>query len=167
MKLEGHCVAFQGASIALEDRKKQGTLIDGMKSPGPVGSVPSSFPSGSGPFAGFVEQTPKNNVGPQVPSTKSLEFQALPYNSERMEDYFHHICASKPYDRYLPEELRLGDYLQEQSKPADRATGGGFGSSLSAVGANARLGPSIFNNSLGGSGHSSNNASTSTPSVSS
>lgn len=166
MKSEGHCVAFQGASIALEDRKKQGTLIDGKKSHGPVASVPSSFPSGNGRFAGFVEQTPKNDAGPQVPSTKSLEFQALPYTSEgslQMKDYFHHICASKPYDGFSPEELRLSDYLQEQSKPADRATRGGFGSSLSAVNANAQPSPSIFSNSLGGSGHSSNNASTSTP----
>ncbi|KAL8646468.1 MAG: hypothetical protein Q9226_006841 [Calogaya cf. arnoldii] len=169
MRSEGHCVAFQVASIRLEDRKRGMSFEERNDVPDPqppVTSKPSMFggqpsmfggqPSGGGLF-GASPQTPKNSVGEQAPTTKGLRFQA-PYmsssSSPHCQEYFQHLCASNPYDRFSPEEIRLSDYIQGQSKPADRGTSGGFGgfgSSSSASNGHAQPNRLVF-------GHSPNNA---------
>lgn len=175
MRLEGHCIAFQVAPMQLEDRKR-GTPFENRhdtdKTQPPHTSKPSLFgsqPSGGGLFgAASPSKTP---VSEQAPSTKDLlffrapQFQSDPsssyYKAAFALDHIQHICASKPYDRFSPEELRLNDYLDGQSNPTDRATGGGLGSSGTTFGSNARPSLSNVSNPLG-FGHPSNNASTST-----
>lgn len=167
MRAEGHCVEFQTAPIQLADRKRGMPFEDrhdfGDSQPHAT-SQPSLFgsqPFGGGGFGGFVPQIPKNNVGEKAPSTKGLPFQALSqksYGSSCKWEHYQHLCVSDPYQLFSPDEIRLSDYLQEQSNPTDHAPNGGFGTSSSSFGG---FGSSSSNASgfFPGFGHASNNTS--------
>ncbi|KAL9024153.1 MAG: hypothetical protein Q9180_007980, partial [Flavoplaca navasiana] len=167
MRAEGHCVEFQTAPIQLADRKRGMPFEDrddlGDSQPHAT-SQPSLFgsqPFGGGGFGGFVPQIPKNNVGEKAPSTKGLPFQALiqkSYGSSCKWEHYQHLCVSDPYHLFSPDEIRLSDYLQEQSNPTDHAPNGGFGTSSSSFGG---FGSSSSNASgfFPGFGHASNNTS--------
>ena len=174
MRFEGHCIAFQVAPMQLEDRKRGTPLEDRHDTDKPQfsnTSKPSLF--GSQPFGGgtFGAASPsKTNVSEQAPSTKDLllfrapQFHSDPSSHDKASyvlDHIQHICVTKPYDHFSPEELRLNDYLDGQSNRTDRTTGSGLGSGVTAFGPNARPSLSNVSNPLG-FGHPSNNASTST-----
>ena len=58
---------------------------------------------------------------------------------------YQHISAIEPYGGFSPEELRLSDYLQKQTKPTNHETGcEPFSFSPSLIGASARSGASLF-----------------------
>ena len=167
MRAEGHCVEFQTTPIQLADRKRGIPFEDkddlGNSQPHAT-SQPSLFgnqPFGGGGFGGFVPQIPKNDVGAKAPSTRGLPFQALiqkSYGSSCKWEHYQHLCMSDPYEEFSPDEIRLSDYLQEQSNPTDHATNGGFGTSSSSFGGfgSSSSNPSGF---FPGFGHPSNNAS--------
>ncbi|KAL8888869.1 MAG: hypothetical protein Q9215_003780 [Flavoplaca cf. flavocitrina] len=135
MRVEGHCVEFRNAPIRLADRKRDNHFKDRHD-------------------LGEALEKPKNKVGGQAPSTKGPNFRAPNYNTSHFVVdgeplSYQHLYVFEPCQHFSPEEIRLSDYLQEQSKP--------IGSNQSAFGANAQIESSIFKNSFAGSGLFTNN----------
>ncbi|KAL8669365.1 MAG: hypothetical protein Q9168_006042 [Polycauliona sp. 1 TL-2023] len=167
MREEGHCVAFEEAPIQLDDSgddsgddSEDENDSDGSESPvtskfhstakskSKRGGLTSSQSGGGGPRLTPSHQTPKNNVGEQVPSTRDLHFQPIPIRDPSFihnEVWLYHqsLYTGTPYDRFSPEEIRLSDYMQGQSRPNETSTGL-FGSKSSAVGSGAKVNSSSF-----------------------
>ncbi|KAL8719774.1 MAG: hypothetical protein Q9225_003262 [Loekoesia sp. 1 TL-2023] len=166
MIVHGHCVPFQDIPVSRDAKDEKnndkaafgspsisatnkGGLFgsQGNSSGGGSGSggLLASQKSSSGGVFGSLEAKPK--VGPQVPTTKGIKFEA-PILEEYpgFGYYYQNVCMMQPYKEFSVEELRLSDYLQGPSPPVNGLSDTGpFGSTAAGASASGtKLSPSFF-----------------------
>lgn len=124
----GHSVPFHVSSThPREPRETKETAMSGSN------AFSASYHDGGfgnsevAPFGGIEPQQGNTYVGLRVPGTKGHEFHepVIEMFGGRL-DHYQTICMTKPYEKFLFEELRLSDYLQAQSSFSNPSNGTPF-----------------------------------------